>query len=142
MTTVTSSTSSSDEYQRLVQSVLDLNIKLKDASSKALNLEKENKSLRQQEQEIRDELARVQSRYGKTRKSLLDRLDIAEKRERDMILNESKWRSWIEEEKASLIDNLEDYVVHKEDLGKIRIKVEEEMETKYHVQIENLKKKV
>lgn len=130
------------DYQHLLRTVSGLHSKLQIATTKADHLESEHEVLKRNEEETRTELRRIQLRYAETRKSLIQRLELTEKREREIDEAESQWRSCVEQEKKILMDQWDCKASREQDTAIMRTQITEEVQKKCRIRVDDLQNEV
>jgi chromosome segregation ATPase len=134
-----SSSSSSQHYSVLLQTVSELRTDLEKTMIKIKNLEEQNQSLTTNYQVVKDELIQTRFKYNDTKESYLNA--VAEKfeaeRQHEAFMERLKLQL---AEKTSEFDQIRDKLIP-HDIDQLRIKVQEEHELKHKAQLQAVEHK-
>ena len=134
MDTSRSSSSSSQHYSVLLQTVSELRTDLEKTMMKIKSLEEQNQTLNNNYQIVKDELINTRFKYNETKESYLN--TVAEKFEA-----ERQHEAFMERLKLQLAEKTKDFELIRDkliphDIDQLRIKVQEELEVQHKGQIQ------
>ena len=129
MDTSRSSSSSSQHYSVLLQTVSELRTDLEKTMMKIKSLEEQNQTLNNNYQVVKDELINTRFKYNETKESYLN--TVAEKFEA-----ERQHEAFMERLKLQLAEKTKDFELIRDkliphDIDQLRIKVQEELEVQH-----------
>jgi hypothetical protein len=119
-----------------------LQSKLEDAKLKSSKIEKENQTLHQEQEKLRNALSNVESRYNETKKSLFKMMDNVSSRERELNIVETRWRVLVDKERNEVESARKEYLNQVQQLQNMRSQIRQEVEKEYVEQVELLTKEV
>ena len=136
MDTSRSSSSSSQHYSVLLQTVSELRTDLEKTMTKIKSLEDQNQNLTNNYQVVKDELIQTRFKYNETKESYLNA--VAEKFEA-----ERQHEAFMERLKVQLSEKTQEFELIRDkliphDIDQLRIKVQEELEVQHKAQLQVL----
>lgn len=134
MDTSRSSSSSSQHYSVLLQTVSELRTDLEKTMTKIKSLEEQNQTLTNNYQVVKDELVQTRFKYNEAKEGYLN--SVAEKFEA-----ERQHEAFMERLKAQLVEKTKDFEIIRDklvphDIDQLRIKVQEELEIQHKGQLQ------
>jgi predicted nucleic acid-binding Zn-ribbon protein len=136
MDTSRTSSSSSQHYSALIQTVSELRTDLEKTMLKIKSLEDQNQTLSNNYQLVKDELIQTRVKYNETKESYLNA--VAEKFEA-----ERQHESFMERLKSQLTEKTKEFEIVRDkliphDIDQLRLKVQEELEVQHKAQLQAL----